>query len=357
MITMARFRPLIAIMRPRRYEAESIPICEAAGFTVLSAPMIEIVDKKDPYFDDFTARVMAGKSDIVIFTSANGIDHTLDKIADREEFIQALNRCRTIAIGPRTRKAAENLGIAISFIPQSYSSEGLVQAVEQDVKGKVVDIARSSHGAPVLVEGLVKAGALVHETQVYEILRPERNAQQEKLVHALLDGTVDAIAFTSSMMVRNLFELASQMGVRDGITKALNSENLIVAAIGDPTARTLNTYKIHVHCISAEYTFEALIGEIQKEFDCSMSELVIEEDAVRAIKEEMARAEKKAARIFISGGGCCPTFEIRPVDHALSGDVSYHKYGITFHIEKDIVQYSSSIAIRYNKKGLLIHLS
>jgi uroporphyrinogen-III synthase len=355
---MATPHSLIAIMRPVQYETESIHICQAAGFDVISAPMIEILDRKDEYFEGFVERVLAGESDMVIFTSANGIDHTLDKITDREEFIQALNHCKTIAIGPKTREAAQNKGINISFVPQSYSSEGLVQAIAPAVKGKVVDIARSSHGAPILVEGLENAGAHVFETQVYEIARPKRNAEQEELIHALLDGKVDAIAFTSSMMVNNLFEMASEMGVRDKLIKALNSKDLIVAAIGDPTSKTLNIYKLQVNIISKEYTFEALINEVQKEFECLMSDLYIEDNAVQVIKDELAKAEKKAVRIFISGGGCCPRLEIRPMDGALSGDVTYHKNGITFYIEKDLVLHSSSINVRFNeKRGLLIHLT
>ena len=258
--------PLITIMRPKRYEKESIHICQATGFEVISAPMIEILDKKDEHFDGFVERVLAGQSDIVIFTSANGIDHTLDKISDREAFIQALNRCKTIAIGPKTRKAAQNMGITISFVPQSYSSEGLVQAIVPDVKGKVVDIARSSHGAPILVVGLENAGAEVFETQVYEIARPKRNAQQEEMIKALIENKVDAIAFTSSMMVKNLIQLASEMSVRDKLIKALNSQDLIVAAIGAPTSKTLNIYKIQVNIVAKEYTFEALIDDLQKEF-------------------------------------------------------------------------------------------
>ncbi|NIA03112.1 MAG: uroporphyrinogen-III synthase, partial [Nitrospirae bacterium] len=306
---MANPQPLIAIMRPKRYEAESIHICQAIGFEVISAPMIEILDKKDQHFDGFVERVLAGRSDIVIFTSANGIDHTLDKITDQKEFIQALNRCKTIAIGPKTREAAQNKGITISFVPQSYSSECLVKDIAPDVKGKVVDIARSSHGAPILVEGLENAGAEVFETRVYEIARPNRNAQQEELIQAITENKVDAIAFTSSMMVRNLFELASEMGVQDKVTQALNSQDLIVAAIGDPTSKTLNIYKLQVNIISKEYTFEALINEVQKEFDILMSDLFIEDDAVQIIKDELAKAEKKAVRIFISGGGCCPALE------------------------------------------------
>ncbi len=259
-------RPTVAIMRPARYEQDSVKICQQAGFEVISAPMIEILGKKDEHFDGFVSRVLGEESDIVIFTSANGIDHTLDKVPDRNVFINALNRLTTVAIGPKTRDAAEKQGIEISFMPGSYSSAGLVEAIGHKGKGKVVDIARSSHGAPVLVDGLKAAGAEVFETRVYEIARPARNSAQEELIQAILDQTVDAVVFTSSMMVRNFLDLASQMGVRDAVIQVLNGKGMVVAAIGHPTANTLNMYEIQVTIVSSEYTFKALIHEIKKEF-------------------------------------------------------------------------------------------
>lgn len=259
-------RPMVAIMRPVRYEQDSIQVCREAGFDVISAPMIEILDKRDEYFDGFVSRILAGQSDIVIFTSANGIDHTLDKVPDRDTFITALNRNTTIAIGPKTREAAQEQGIEISFMPESYSSVGLVEAFRNDVQGKVVDIARSSHGAPVLVEGLKAAGAEVFETQVYEIASPPRDSVQEKLIQAIIDKTVDAVVFTSSMMVWNFLEMASQMGCKEEVVRILNDGGIVVAAIGHPTSNTLNMNKIYVNIISNEYTFNALINEVKKEF-------------------------------------------------------------------------------------------
>ncbi|MCK4929423.1 MAG: uroporphyrinogen-III synthase [Methanosarcinales archaeon] len=265
-VTNTETRPTVAIMRPVRYEQDSIQVCRTAGFDVISAPMIEILDKRDEHFDGFVSRILAGQSDIVIFTSANGIDHTLDKVTDRDAFITALNRITTIAIGPKTREAALEQGIEISFMPESYSSEGLVEAIRNDVQGKVVDIARSSHGAPILVEGLKAAGAEVFETQVYEIAIPVRGSAQEELIQAILDKTVDAVVFTSSMMVRNFLEMASQMGCKDEVIGMLNDEGVVVAAIGHPTSNTLNIYKIQVNIISNEYTFNALINETRKSF-------------------------------------------------------------------------------------------
>ncbi len=77
---------------------------------------------------------------------------------------------------------------------------------------------------------------------------------------------MDAVVFTSSMMVRNFLDLTSQMEVKDTVIRILNSEGMVVAAIGHPTANTLNMYKIQVTIVSGEYTFKALIHEVKKEF-------------------------------------------------------------------------------------------
>jgi uroporphyrin-III C-methyltransferase len=260
-------RPTLVIMRPGRYEQDSIQLCKEAGFDVISIPMIEIQDKKDEHFDGFVSRVLSGKSDIVIFTSANGIDHTLNKLPDkseRVEFIEALNRCQVIAIGPRTSDAANDQGINITLVPKSYSSQILVEAIKKDVSGKVVDIARSSHGAAILIDGLKAANASVYETQVYEITRPQINNKQKEMIKSMLDGKVDAIVFTSSMMVRNLIDLTSQLDVRNKIITTLNDRKVVVGAIGHPTADTLKEYGILVDVSPKEFTFQALIDEIQR---------------------------------------------------------------------------------------------
>lgn len=89
-----------------------------------------------------------------------------------------------------------------------------------------------------------------------------------------------------------------------------------------------------------------------------MSGLFIEDKAVQIIRDKLATENKKAVRIFITGGGCCPRLEIRPVEKALSGDVTFTKNDITFYVEKDLVDYSSSINIIFHEnRGLLIHLT
>ena len=255
-------KPILAIMRPESYLEDSVKMAEAFGFDTVEAPMIEIVDMRDDEFDGFVKRVLVGRSDYVIFTSANGIDFTLRKIPeeDKDEFIDALRHTNVIAIGPNTHKALMKLGIEGSGMPAVYSSEGLVEYLCPHIGGKTVDIARSSFGATVLISGLEKCGASVFETQVYTLARPEGEAQKE-LIRRALDGKISVFAFTSSMMVRNFFVQADVMGVSDRIVSALNDS--LVSAIGIPTAKTLKSYGVDVKIIPDRYTFEAMIDKVR----------------------------------------------------------------------------------------------
>jgi uroporphyrinogen-III synthase len=254
---------MIAIMRPAGYLAESVKLAQSMGFKTITAPMIDVVDKTDANFKGFVERVMQLESDYVIFTSANGVEFTLLKLKEPEEFIEQLNKTEVVAIGPQTRKALLKNGIHVNAVPDSFSSKGLVEYLN-NVKGKVIEIARSTHGAPELVDGLLEKGAVVHETQVYKLISP-KDERHVSLMKQALAGDVDIFAFTSSMMVRNFMVIADEMGVKDEIIRILNEK--MVAAIGKPTADTLSGFGIAVSVMPQRYTFEDLLKKC-RDMDC-----------------------------------------------------------------------------------------
>ena len=254
---------VIAIMRPAGYLAESVKLANSMGFDTITAPMIDVVDKTDANFKGFVERVIGGMVDYVIFTSANGVEFTLLKLDEPDEFIDHLNRTHVVAIGPKTKKALQKNGIRVSIVPESFSSQGLVEQMS-GIEGAVIEIARSSHGAPELVDGLLKKGAVVHETQVYQLISP-KDERHKRLMARALAGEIDIFAITSSMMVRNLMALADEMGVKDEFVRIMNEKT--VAAIGKPTADTLSEFGIEVKVIPKHYTFEELLQECKKQ-DC-----------------------------------------------------------------------------------------
>lgn len=255
-------KPVLAIMRPSVYKEESVKLALSMGFDVMAVPMIELAGMQDSAFKPFFEHITKKESDYVIFTSANGLDFTLQKIpyVMRDMFIEALNRTNVIAIGPTTKKALEDKGITVMGMPGVYSSKGLVEYLSKDVRGKNVDMARSVFGSTLLTEGLTRCGANVLETKVYSLFKPD-GEEQKDLIRYALEGKITAFAFTSSMMVHNFFEVAREMEATDEILKVLNES--IVAAIGLPTAETLRSYKVNVSVIPDEYTFEEILRKIK----------------------------------------------------------------------------------------------
>jgi uroporphyrinogen-III synthase len=256
--------PAIAIMRPESYREKSEALARDYGFKPIYAPMIKLEGVKDEGFEPFLQRVLAGTSDYVVFTSANGITFTLDKLSETEKknLITALKKTRIIAIGPNTEKELIKIGIDNSFLPEDYSSEGIVKALCPEVKGKTVELARSAFGAKVLMEGLEKCGATVYETHVYTLSIPEGTIQKE-LIERTLAGEVDAFAFTSSMMVKGFMKHAKGLGAEETIKETLN--RAVVGAIGTPTGDTLKKYGVNAKVIPDEFTFEALLKAIKNQ--------------------------------------------------------------------------------------------
>ncbi len=245
----------VGIMRPLRYAQSSLDLATSLGFSAVVCPMIEINDNLDLGFESFTGRVFSSKADYVIFTSANGVDFTLCKIQNIEQFIESLNNSRIVAIGPGTRDALEQHRIHVSLMPEVYSSTGLIGLLS-DVSGCEVDIVRSTHGAPVLVEKLLERGARVHETCVYTLVKPSGENQQE-FIRQVLCGEVDILPFTSTMMVRNFMSIAESMNVSGSLSDRMN--NISVGAIGIPTADTLKKYGIKNIIMPEKYLFKELL--------------------------------------------------------------------------------------------------
>jgi uroporphyrinogen-III synthase len=254
--------PVLAIMRPESYREKSEALARDYGFNPIYAPMIKLEAMKDEGFEPFVRRVLAGKSDYIVFTSANGVTFTLDKLSEneKESFIAALNKSRVIAIGPNTEKELIKIGINNPFLPGNFSSEGIVEGLCPEVKGKIVDLARSSFGAKLLLEGLERCGATVYDTHVYTLSIPE-GAVQKEMIERTLAGEVDAFAFTSSMMVKGFMRHAERLGAGNAIKETLNKA--VIGAIGTPTGDTLKRYGVNTSVIPEEFTFEALLKGIK----------------------------------------------------------------------------------------------
>jgi uroporphyrinogen-III synthase len=189
------------------------------------------------------------EADYVVFTSKTGAELAAD--ADWEP-----GAATVVAIGPKTAGALEAAGYAVDLVPDAFSSTGLVDLLAPRVGAATVEVARSDHGSPVLLDGLRDAGAAVHETVLYRLVRPEGAGESATLA---ADGALDAACFTSSLTVEHFLATAADRGVRDAAVAGLNAA--VVGVIGDPTRETAEREGIAVDVVPGEATFEALARE------------------------------------------------------------------------------------------------
>jgi uroporphyrinogen-III synthase len=157
------------------------------------------------------------------------------------------------AIGESTADALRAAGYAVDVVPGEFSSQGLVDRLAGEVAGARVEVARSDHGSAVLLDGLEAAGAYVHETVLYRLVRPAGAGESAELA---AEGRLDAALFTSSLTVEHFLAAAAERGVRGAAIAGL--DDAVVGAIGAPTAETAEAAGIGVDSVPEAADFELL---------------------------------------------------------------------------------------------------
>jgi len=233
--------PAVAVFRPDDERiANATTLLEDLGATPVPDPMLAVEAT------DATPRTDA---DYVILTSKTGAE--LVSAAGWEP-----GAATVCAIGPATAEALRDEGYSVDIVPEEYTSSGLVDRLADEVDGARIEVARSDHGSPVLLEGLEDAGAYVHETILYRLVRPDESGESAEAAAA---GELDAACFTSSLTVEHFLEAAEARGVREDALEGLSAAT--VGVIGDPTAETARSLGIAVDIVPEAATFDALARE------------------------------------------------------------------------------------------------
>ncbi|WP_058367527.1 uroporphyrinogen-III synthase [Haloparvum sedimenti] len=233
----------VAVFRPddERID-EAVDLLDALGANPVPDPMLAV----EPTGALPAAGSADAEADYVVLTSKTGVELAADAGWSPGD-------ATLVAIGPATAGAAREAGWTVELTPETYSSDGLVDLLSDRVDGALVEVARSDHGSPVLTDGLREAGAEVHETVLYRLVRPESAGESAELAAA---GELEAAAFTSSLTVEHFLDAAAERGVREAAVAGLN--DAVVGTIGHPTRETAENHGIEVDVVPDDATFEAL---------------------------------------------------------------------------------------------------
>jgi uroporphyrinogen-III synthase len=220
---------------------------------------MSVRDSED--FSSFVRSLQGGLVDTIVFTSASGVKATLELAESRglrEKVIDLIGSSFVISIGPHTAAPLNREGLKVSFVPDEYSSSGIVSDVPREAIGnKNVWVLRSNHGSRGLIEGLLDLGANLREVVVYDL---DRNLDGDDVLSMIDEGgkgRIDAFAFTSSLSASTFIEASiSRLGEEE--TMSMLSRSLI-GAIGEPTRERLEGLGVRVDAVPDTADFGELL--------------------------------------------------------------------------------------------------
>jgi len=245
----------VVITRPKEQADKFALLLYREGARVLFFPTIKIETLPDEKL--FSRAVDSIESyHWLIFTSANGVEIFFSKFRERGKDLRNLKGIEICALGPATAKAIERWGLKVDVLPDTFISEGVVEALSRrDMAGKRVLLPRAETARDVIPEGLSALGCQVDVLPLYHSVCA--NTDRKIFLKWLERGMIDVVTFTSPSTVHNFFKIMGEFSW---------PPNIYTASIGPVTASALTERGLKVHIMAKEHTIEGLMGALGEFF-------------------------------------------------------------------------------------------
>ncbi|MBI3626021.1 MAG: uroporphyrinogen-III synthase [Candidatus Rokubacteria bacterium] len=255
----------IAITEARR-AAELASLITKLGGVPRSAPAVREIPRRDqrPALDALEG-ICRQEVSVIVFLTGVGTRAFFGLAAEagkREALLKALGGMFVAARGPKPIAVLREAGVRIDLVPKEPTSEGLLsELADRELRGKMVAVQLYGEENPFLVEGLRARGATVLEIPLYEWALPEDQEPLVRLIHELIAGRIDFVAFTSSPQIKHLFVVADRLRLRDELISALRRK-VTVAVVGPVSEAALAEYGIVPRVQPEKGTMGALVHAI-----------------------------------------------------------------------------------------------
>ncbi len=196
----------------------------------------------------FLDALCAGQFSVAICLTGVGVSRLLreaERLGRLDETLTALRGLTTVCRGPKPSAVLRQYDVPIGIRPaEPFTTKELIEALNAvNLQDRRVALLHYGERNLPLADALRQRGAVVEELCLYEWQLPEDVEPLKALVRNLVDRRVDAIAFTSQIQCRHLFDVAATLGLASDLVDALKGD-IIVAAIGPVCASALSTYGI-----------------------------------------------------------------------------------------------------------------
>jgi uroporphyrinogen-III synthase len=244
----------IVITREKQQAKEFAEKLKQAKSIPITIPLIKIDAVEE------TKELRAKVKDIasyqwIVFTSKNAVTYFFDLLQIMTKKHALPKHMKVAAIGSKTKKVLETLGVHVHFVPSAFEGDVFAQELTEHIrKGERVlfpkgNLARSSITKTMQEHHLDVTDLIVYETQ-------HNNDSQEELRAVLSAKQVDILTFSSPSTVYAFVSLL------EGIEWVEWLKDVQIACIGPITARAAIASGLTPTIVPAVYTFDGLLKEM-----------------------------------------------------------------------------------------------
>lgn len=206
------------------------------------------------------------RCEIVVFLTGAGLASMFaqaESIGVLPALVSALASVTTVCRGPKPGAALRKHGIPVRVsVGSPYTTAELLAVLPASlVAGKGIALLHDGGGNTPLVEALRSRGAWVEEIRSYEWGLPADVGPVVSLVEDLIDGWVDAVAFTNQVQVRHLFQIGARMNRSAALLYALRNRT-VVGSIGPTCSAVLAEYGVPAHVTASPPKMRPLITSV-----------------------------------------------------------------------------------------------
>jgi uroporphyrinogen-III synthase len=231
----------VLTLESRRPDLVQSLIAEQGGECFNAPSVRERPFDANPQAVQFAQDLIAGRYDMVIFTTGAGTQYLLDVLSASglvEPFLQALKNVQIVARGPKPVAALSESGVRVSVsVPESYTWREVLDAT---ASLKCSSVAVQEYGVPnpELVHALRQRGLMVTPIAIYRWDLPEDLVPLEEAVRRICDRWCHAVIFLSSVQFTNLLRVAERAAMRDAMLSSLQRD-VVLVSIGPVMSDTL----------------------------------------------------------------------------------------------------------------------
>jgi uroporphyrinogen-III synthase len=234
------------LVTAERRAAELAAALERRGATIRHAPALSMI----PHVDDetliaATRAIVAAPPDVVVVTTGIGFRAWIEA-ADAHglagPLLDLLAGTRIVARGPKARGAIQAAGLQADWVAESETSAEVAEVLlSEGVQGLRIAIQHHGAGADGLDDVFEKAGAQVASLVVYRWGPAPDPAAVRASAHAVADGEIDAVVFTSAPGAEAWLRAVEAEGLVDRVRARFVEGGTVAAAVGPVTAKPLES--------------------------------------------------------------------------------------------------------------------